>query len=113
MLNPYLVLRLAIEEQRQVRAWYRGHYRAFCPFALGLKNGRRQVLVYQFEGSGSRGPVTGGWRCLRVDRLTDATLAFGEWCHEVEYHGVTTCLDHVEYQIRQVGSLMDAGPFGR
>jgi hypothetical protein len=99
MLNPYIVIRLAIQDKRQVRGWYRGHFRAFCPHALGTKNGKRQALVYQFEGSGSGGPVTGGWRCLRIDRLTDVSLAPGEWCSGPTYHGASTCLDHVEFEV--------------
>lgn len=100
MLNPYIVIRLAIQDRRPVRGWYRGYYRAFCPFALGTKNGRRQALVYQFEGSGSQGPVQGAWRCLRVDRLTDVSLSQGPWCEETAYYGPSNCLDRVEYQVK-------------
>jgi hypothetical protein len=73
-VDNYSLIRQAILEKKQVQATYAGMHRELCPHALGIKNGRRQVLCFQFAGESGRGLRAGGdWRCLHVDELTDVS----------------------------------------
>ena len=50
MTENYALLEQAIEHHEHVTAMYDGERRAFCPHALGTKDGTKHVLGYQFEG---------------------------------------------------------------
>ncbi len=87
----------AIEERQQVLATYNDRPRAFCLHALGLKEDKRHVLVYQFDAArriGAR-PTT-GWRCPEVDRIEAVTPHDGEWQTAPNVFNPQSCLGEVE-----------------
>ena len=68
------LLRQAIHEKWQVSAYYDGHPRQFCPYAIGYRNGEERVLVYQIGGSSRNGPVRAQWKCFVVSNLSSVKL---------------------------------------
>ncbi|EJB8473073.1 hypothetical protein HV096_08185 [Citrobacter freundii] len=102
-MNNFEILQFAIENQKQITAYYDGFYREMCPHTLGFKNGRRQVLCYQFGGESSRGYITTqgsqNWRCMQVDALHDLTIRDGEW-HTCDIHTqAQRCVDDITCEI--------------
>lgn len=87
----------AISEQKNVSFTYDGHFRECSPHAIGFKAGRINVLVYQFGGHTSKGPVLAdsrsNWRCLDGSKIIDLEIINGEW-HSFENHSrPSTCID--------------------
>jgi hypothetical protein len=102
-VTVYDIIVDAIRTKKQVFATYQGHARELCPHVLGAKNGKHQVLCYQFGGSSSKGPVVTGsaqnWRCLRLDELSDVMSAEGPW-HCVSPHTrPQTCIDDIHVEV--------------
>jgi hypothetical protein len=101
----YQMIRQAILDRDIVVATYHGHVREMCPHMIGTKNGRPQVLLYQFAGgsSSSLGPEgsTSNWRCLRVDELSDVFIkkSTGEWHTASNYSRPQTCIDQIDVQV--------------
>jgi hypothetical protein len=98
-LDPYAVLRDAVVNKRQVVAEYEGRRRDFCPHVLGLKNGRRRCLAYQFAGetsSGAAKPGPDAWRCFDVDRLLIIEVREGPWFSGPVHSRRQTCVDVVD-----------------
>jgi len=80
MDETYALVREAIAAKRPIVATYDGHPRELCPHVIGTRDGRAQVLCFQYGGSSGRGlPAGGEWRCLAIDRLTGVALASGPW----------------------------------
>jgi hypothetical protein len=96
-----ILLADAIRHREQVHGTYNGRRRSFCPHALGTKEGKRHVLVYQFSGEGLSGaPLNSGWRCLDVEKLTDLSATEGEWHTATNIFNPQSCLDEVEVVIQ-------------
>ena len=105
MNDNYALIREAIISKKIVTGTYHGHDREMCPHVIGLKNGRRQALFYQFGGSSSSdlGPdgSPGNWRCIVVAELLDITVRDGEW-HTVPNHSrPQTCVDEIDVEVDQ------------
>jgi len=80
MPDTYSLVRQAILEKKQIIAEYDGYHREMCPHVLGMKNGVRHVLSYQFAGQTSEGlPPEGQWKCMDVDNLSQVLLRDGPW----------------------------------
>jgi hypothetical protein len=91
----------AIHNRWQVHGTYHGRRRTFCPHALGTKDGKRHVLVYQFEGTGLSGaPLNAGWRCLAVAKLADVSVTPGEWHSAANVFNPQSCLDTVDVAVQ-------------
>lgn len=77
------VLEQALRHRRPVRIRYHDHDRTVCPHALGWKNGRAKVLVYQAAGATTDGPLPDDprqrWRSLFIDQIEHAAIAVGPW----------------------------------
>jgi len=86
----------AINQKKQVTAYYDGLYREMCPHVMGWKNGAMHVLSYQFAGQSSSGlPPEGQWKCMDVDGLSQLTVRDGLW-HTGTTHGQPqTCVDQI------------------
>ncbi len=88
--ETYNVIRSAVMSRQPIAALYHGKLRLFCPHRLGRnKDGRPQVLCYQFGGQSSSGLKPHGspdnWRCVAVEKLTHVGLTEGRW-HTAENH---------------------------
>jgi hypothetical protein len=80
MPDTYALVRQAILQKKQIVAEYDGYHKEMCPHVLGMKNGVRHVLSYQFAGQSSEGlPPEGQWKCIDVDNLSQVLLRDGAW----------------------------------
>lgn len=103
MSDNYELVREAIRQKKIVVATYRGCKRMMCPHVIGVKNGRRQALFYQFDGESNSGIGADGdpenWRCIPVDQLSDVTVIDGLW-HTADNHGrQQSCVGHVDVEV--------------
>jgi hypothetical protein len=95
----YELIREATLARRQVVATYKGHRRELCPHVLGIKEGRRQALFFQFGGGSSSGlPAGGQWRCIPVDALEDVVVREGPWHAGAVHEHPETCVDTVDVE---------------
>jgi hypothetical protein len=101
MSDAYSIVRQAILGKHQIVATYRGHRREMCPHLIGTKDGRAQVLFFQFAGSSGRGlPLGGEWRCIPVEGLADVVSRAGRW-HTRPHTRPQTCVDVVDVQVAE------------
>jgi len=99
----YALLRSAAIRRQPVAAVYDGQPRLLCPHVGGWKEGRRNVLCYQFGGrSNTVEPLfsegMGVWRCLAVERLSQVELHTGNW-HTAPRSRQQTCIDDVDFEV--------------
>jgi len=98
--DTYSVVRQAILDKDQIVATYRGHHREMCPHVIGMKDGRRQALFFQFAGSSSSDlPPGGEWRCIPIDGLSDVVSQSGQWYSGGDNTQLQTCVDLVDVEI--------------
>lgn len=82
-MTHYQLIRKAIVEKKIVEAVYDGRLRIMCPHVIGQnKQGRDQVLCYQFGGESSSRPIEGdgspnNWRCCVIDKFEKVQLTDG------------------------------------
>jgi hypothetical protein len=99
MQDAYAIVRQAILDKNVIVATYRGHFREMCPHVLGIKDGRRQALFFQFAGSSGSGlPPGGEWRCIPIRGLSDVVSRSGEW-RTVAVMQPQTCVDVVDVEV--------------
>lgn len=93
------ILESAIRKLSPVRCVYSGHVREMCPHVLGHKNGKLNVLSYQYGGSSSSGLVISqsydNWRCMDIDKIEGLELIDGEWQSFSPHSQPQTCVDEV------------------
>ncbi len=99
----YLLLRRALLARESCFCRYDGLDRYFCPHVIGWKGGLEQVLVWQYAGDTSGGPVTspGEWKCLRIANMSELVVVDQPW-HSGEpgrTGRATTCVDRIDQQI--------------
>ena len=105
MPTVYDIVKDAILNRKIVLASYHGYERVMCPHYLGLKDGRRRALFYQFAGESSSGLSPDGspdnWRCLFLDELTNVRSrdAHGEWHTAPSDSHSQRCVDQVDLQV--------------
>ena len=94
--TAWAVLHAALTQRRAVRARYHDRLRILCPHALGWKNDRPTVLVYQRAIIGDT-PTHDprGWRSLFVDEIHDAALSDDPWQSPDNYTPHTTGIDTI------------------
>ena len=78
---------------------YQGHPRAICPIILGHTDGAEKALTYQFEGSGSQGPVRGQWKCLTLSEVRDAEIIDGPWRSGRRHSQSQSCVKDVDLDV--------------
>ena len=103
-MNTHALVASAIRQRLTLVARYGGHRRELCPHLLGTKDGRAQVLCYQFAGGSDSGLEPDGspanWRCLRVDQLELLAMVGGPWHTASDYAAATqTCVDAMEVAV--------------
>jgi hypothetical protein len=99
--ETYELLLLAAARRQPVAAIYDGLPRLLCPHVLGRKAGRFHALVYQSGGRSNSellvAPSEAGvWRCLDVDKLSQAELRAGAW-RSGPRSPQQTCIDEVDF----------------
>ncbi len=94
-------IRQAILDRKALRIHFQGFDRDVCPHVLGAKNGRAQVLVFQYAGGSSSGLPSGGqWRCMPVAEITSAVVIEGATWHTGSSHSADqTCVDDIDVEV--------------
>ena len=99
-MSIYGLIRQAIIDRRQVVCVYQGRHRECCPHAIGIKNGRQHVLMFQFAGDSSKGlPPGGEWRCMDVEALSNVADRDGPWHTKDDHRRPQTCIDVVDVDV--------------
>ena len=75
--RTYSLFVSAMAARQPVACMYQGHPRVLCPIILGHTNGVEKALTWQFDGTGSHGPVHGQWKCLTLSDVRDAEMVDG------------------------------------
>jgi len=90
----------AIQKRLIVTAMYQDRQRIMCPHVIGHKDGRLNALFFQFAGESKRGlPPGGQWRCIRLNELSNVSIAPGEWHTAPDFARPQTCVDQVIAEI--------------
>lgn len=102
-MPPYQLLRQALLARQSCFCIYDNLERYFCPHVIGWKSGIEQVLVWQYGGSTSRGPIAppGQWKCLTIANMNSLTTTDQPW-HAGEPGQTgrqTSCVDQIDEQI--------------
>jgi hypothetical protein len=99
-VSVYELIRAAALGRQQVLATYAGYRRELCPHVVGLKDGRRQALFFQFGGGTSSSLRPGGeWRCIPVDGLEDVVVREGPWHSGPGRQELETCVDEIDVEV--------------
>jgi hypothetical protein len=64
-----------------------------CPHAIGWKNGRAKVLVFQAAVIDSHSSDPVGWRSMFVDEIEDAVISEDSWRTADNYTSHGTGID--------------------
>jgi len=104
-------LRTAIWCRRPVEMLAAGHVRKVCPHALGRKDDRLKVLVFQFFGGSEAALPSGGlWRSFFLDQIAWAKIINGPWrTGQSRVLKVEIGFDHVELEARSRASASRRG----
>jgi hypothetical protein len=95
------LIRRAMLRKSPIQAIYLHRRRMLCPHVLGTnKDGRLQVLCYQFGGESSRGLEHGNspanWRCIPLNGLSEIELLDLPWRSGAKHSNIQTCIEYIE-----------------
>src|SRR5437868_1641513 len=98
------LVRTAIMERRAIAAIYHGQPRWLCPHVVGWsKQGRLQVLCYQYGGASQRGlrPEDGyaNWRCMALEGLSHVKWRNDPWQTAEFGSHLQTCVERIEVAV--------------
>jgi len=100
MSATYKLIRQAMLDGKSLSLVYHGHRRSVCAHVIGKKNGRPQVLTYQYAGTSSSGLPTGGqWRCMIVDQIQRVEVIDGQWKTDHNHNQAQTCVDQIDVEL--------------
>ena len=104
MSKNYRVVRDAVGNKQIIKAKYDGYEREMCPHVIGTnKEGREQVLVYQFGGYSSKGIITpnssSNWRCIQIDKLENIRVEDGEWHTSNNHSSAQVCVANIDLEV--------------
>jgi hypothetical protein len=89
-----------MRERRPVACTYQGYPREICPVMLGRTSLEEKVLVFQFGGATSKGPIgKPDWKCFKLEEVEDARLIAGRWHAGTEHSQSQSCMKMVEYDV--------------
>jgi hypothetical protein len=71
------MIRNAIANKELIKFTYRGWVRIAEPHVYGVKNGKKQILVYQIGGSTSSGKIP-DWRRINLDDMSGLRVLKGQ-----------------------------------
>ena len=101
MMSVDAALRTAILYRRPVEMFTAGRLRKACPHALGYKDDRHRVLVFQFFGeSASAAPSAGLWRSFLLTEIAWVRIIDGPWrtgLHRILK--IETSFDHIDLEV--------------
>jgi len=97
--RTYSLFVSAMAARQPVACMYQGYPRVLCPIILGHTNGVEKALTWQFEGTGSRGPVRGEWKCLALADVRDAEMVEGPWLAGGQHGQAQSCVKAVDLDV--------------
>jgi len=71
------IIRNAIANREVIEFSYKGYPRIAEPYVYGIKNGKRQILVYQIGGSTTSGKIP-DWRRINLDDISGIRVIKGQ-----------------------------------
>jgi hypothetical protein len=79
-----------------------GRSRQVCPHALGHKDSRLKVLVFQFSGESASGlPSDGAWRSFFLDDIAWAKIIDGPWrSDQNQVAKIEASFDRIDLEVR-------------
>jgi hypothetical protein len=92
----YRLFEQGMRERKPIVCMYHGHPRAICPIILGHTEGEETTLTFQFAGSGSKGAVTGNWKCLKLAEVSNAEIVAGPWRSGDSHKTSQSCVKEVD-----------------
>ena len=93
----YQLVRQAMLAKKPIKAIYKNKSRLLCPHVLGRnRDGRLQILCYQFAGESSRGLDRANWRCIPLEGLTEVELVDLPWRSGGAHSNIQTCVEEIE-----------------
>ena len=99
-MSYFGAIRASMEAQKPFTCTYNGLRRDVCAHTLGRKNGKEQVLVFQFAGESSKGlPPEGEWRCMPVAGIENFGELDGPWRTGEGHSQKQTCVDDVDFEV--------------
>lgn len=97
--STYKLFAEAMAARKPIVCMYQGHARALCPIILGHTDGAEKALTYQFEGTGSEGPVRGQWKCLFLAEVNSAEVVDGSWQSGRQHKTAQSCVKDVDLDV--------------
>lgn len=101
-MSTYNLIKQAILNKQCITCTYNRHVRKMTPHVIGLKNGVRQALFYQYGGTSSSGlsnDATQNWRCIPVDKITNISINNDSFQTAANHSKTQTCVDEVDVEI--------------
>lgn len=96
----YSQIRSEMLAGKPVAITYQGYRREVCAHVIGMKNGREQVLTFQYAGGSSRGlPPGGQWRCIPVGGIGSVEMLDAEWRTGASHNQAQTCVDQIDVEL--------------
>jgi hypothetical protein len=95
----YELFAASMAARKPIVCMYQGHPRAICPIILGHTHGAEKALTWQVEGSGSKGPVRGQWKCLSLAEVDSAEISEGPWRSGGQHHQSQSCVKNVDLDV--------------
>lgn len=95
----YKLFERAMRQRKPFVCVYDGCPRAICPIILGHSDGAEKALTFQFEGSGSKGPVRGAWKCFERAKVDSAEIVEGPWRSGGSHKAAQTCVKEVDLDV--------------
>jgi len=71
------MIRNAITKKELIEFTYHGYVRIAEPHVYGIREGRRQILVYQIGGATSSGKIP-DWRLMNLDEISGLRVLGGQ-----------------------------------
>lgn len=100
MSPTYDQIRAAMLAGKPIAITYQGYRREVCAHVIGMKNGREQVLTFQYGGGSSSGlPPDGQWRCIPVGGIGSVEVLNAGWRTDTKHNRTQTCVDQIDVEL--------------
>jgi hypothetical protein len=96
----YKLFEQAMRAGKQIHCNYGGYARELCPVVLGHSDGLEKALTFQVGGESKSGlPPGGEWRCLWLNKITNARVEAGPWRVGESHAQPQGCVEEVDLDV--------------
>jgi hypothetical protein len=107
----YELFEQALRTKQHIVCTYGGYVRDLCPVILGHSKGQEKALTFQVGGESKSGlPPDGEWRCLFLDRITDARVQDGPWRSGSSHNQPQGCVEDVDLDVNRASPYSPRRP---